>query len=89
MGKRAAISWGGRFFAVEGINDAGPAGLIVDILLAYSDGTNATFVTDSTWKAFTGLPDGFQDPDFDDSEWPAATVLAWYGFAPWRFIDIP
>ena len=76
-------------FAVEGVNDGGPAGLIVMILLAFSDGTNATFVSDNTWKAIVGSPDGFQEPGFDDSKWPAATVLGPYGIPPWGDIEIP
>lgn len=76
-------------FAVDVVNGGGPAAFIAMILLAFSDGTSATFVTDNTWKAFTGIQIGFEEPDFDDSTWPAATVLGPYGIAPWGDIVVP
>ncbi|KAJ7901250.1 hypothetical protein B0H13DRAFT_2515978 [Mycena leptocephala] len=49
---------------------AGNPGLLAAILLTYSDGTTDTLVTDSSWRAHTGLPAGFAQTSFDDTTWP-------------------
>ncbi|KAK0463801.1 lectin [Desarmillaria tabescens] len=76
-------------FAVDGENTGGPAGVIATILVAYNDGTSASYVTDTTWKASTSLPTGFQLPATDDSTWSGATVVGKYGDAPWGAITVP
>ncbi len=76
-------------FAVDATNTGGPASLIAIILIAYDDGTTETFITDSTWKAFTSIPAGFEVPDFDDSAWQSATDLGPYGTLPWGNVVIP
>ncbi|KAG7443901.1 lectin [Guyanagaster necrorhizus] len=78
-------------FAVNGTNVApgGPAGVIGTILVAYSDGTSASYITDNTWKAFIGVPSGFELPATDDDAWSDATVVAKYGGSPWGDITVP
>ncbi|KAK0495925.1 lectin, partial [Armillaria luteobubalina] len=76
-------------FALDGENTGGPAAAIATILVAYNDGTSTSHVTDSSWKAFEGLPDGFQSPRNDDSEWSDATVLGKYGVGPWGTVTVP
>ncbi|KAK0497086.1 lectin [Armillaria luteobubalina] len=76
-------------FAVDGENTGGPAGVIATILVAYNDGTSASYVTDTTWKASTSLPTGFQLPATDDSTWADAAIVGKYGSAPWGAITVP
>ncbi|PBK78494.1 lectin [Armillaria solidipes] len=76
-------------FAVDGANTGGPAGVIATILVAYDDGTSFSYVTDTTWKAFTSVPTGFELPAFDDSTWSYATIVGKYGGAPWGAITVP
>ncbi len=76
-------------FAVDGANTGGPAGVIATILVAYNDGTSVSYVTDTTWKAFTSVPTGFELPAFDDSTWSYATIVGTYGGAPWGAITVP
>ncbi|KAK0196804.1 lectin [Armillaria mellea] len=57
--------------------------------VAYNDGTSASYVTDTTWKASTSLPTGFQLPATDDSTWSDATIVGKYGSAPWGAITVP
>jgi hypothetical protein len=83
-------------FAVYAVNTAGPAGLLAEIELnmqMVNCETNCTpgayIITDSGWKANTGVPSGFQLPGYDDSSWPAATVEAPYGAQPWGTISVP
>ncbi|KAF7361164.1 hypothetical protein MSAN_01148200 [Mycena sanguinolenta] len=70
---------------------ADEGGLIATILVTYSDGTTDTLVTDSSWRVKSGIPLGFEQPSFDDTAWPVATVVGSYGVAPWNtvLVDIP
>ncbi|KAF9462833.1 hypothetical protein BDZ94DRAFT_1309356 [Collybia nuda] len=76
-------------FAVRGFNDiqnpvaSNPAGLIAAIQISFSDGTTSLLQTDGSWRSMRGVPDKFEAPDFDDSEWANATVLVKYGGPPW------
>ncbi|KAK0220200.1 lectin [Armillaria fumosa] len=76
-------------FALDGENTSGPAGAIATILVAYNDGTSTSYVTNSSWKAFEGLPDGFQSPRNDDSEWSDAAVLNRYDVGPQGSVTVP
>ena len=40
-------------------------------------------VTDGSWTAAQTVPDGWEQPGFDDSSWPAAKDAAAYGSGPW------
>jgi alpha-L-rhamnosidase len=69
--------------AIEGLDtEANASGVIA----AAQVGTTR-IVTDGTWKALPGTPasppDGWNTASFDDSAWPAATVLGAYGISPW------
>ncbi|KAJ8700571.1 hypothetical protein PTI98_003585 [Pleurotus ostreatus] len=70
-------------FAINATNDVGSAGLVATILVTYQDGSNETVVTDGSWKATLTVPQGFESPTFDDSDWPNANVVGAYGIAPW------
>ncbi|KAF8877700.1 hypothetical protein BD779DRAFT_1556652 [Infundibulicybe gibba] len=75
---------GSNMFAIRATN-AGPsiAGLIASIQISYADGSTTTIASDSTWRVTQPVPDGFESPSFDDSQWVPATVLAKYGEKPW------
>lgn len=60
-----------------------PAGLLASIRITYSNGSTSTAVSDGSWKASKEVPDGFEQPGFDDSGWAAAAVQARYGQGPW------
>jgi hypothetical protein len=45
--------------------------------------------TDATWKStLDGIPAGFEQPDFDDSTWPAIKLEGEYPVAPWNTLTI-
>ncbi|KAK0239817.1 hypothetical protein EDD85DRAFT_949676 [Armillaria nabsnona] len=72
-------------FTLNGENTGGPAVAIATILVAYNDGTSVSYITDSFWKVFEGVPKAFQCPSTDDSEWTEwrdATILNRYGVGP-------
>ncbi|KAF8891020.1 hypothetical protein BD779DRAFT_1387952, partial [Infundibulicybe gibba] len=70
-------------FAIHAHNSAKVAGLLSSIQISYADGSNTTISSDSTWRVTKSVPDGFQSPSFDDSQWAPATVLTKYGLEPW------
>lgn len=74
---------GANTIAVAAENTSGPAGFIGKLHVELADGTTADTVTDGSWKAFNSAPDGWTQPGFDDSSWPAALVEAPYGAGPW------
>ena len=82
-----------NLFAVEATNTdtvPNPAGVIATILIAFSDGTTGTYVTNSSWKTLPDtLPPNFQLPTTDDSSWDAATNEGAYGVAPWGQVGVP
>ncbi|KAF8891027.1 hypothetical protein BD779DRAFT_223403 [Infundibulicybe gibba] len=65
------------------INGVTAAGLLASIQITYADNTTATVSSDATWRVTQPVPDGFQSPSFDDSQWPSATILGTYGCTPW------
>ncbi|KAJ7782174.1 hypothetical protein B0H14DRAFT_3893889 [Mycena olivaceomarginata] len=62
---------------------------IATILVTYSDGTQDTLVTDSSWRAKSGIPLGFEQLSFDDTAWSVATVVGSFGVAPWVTAVVP
>ena len=68
-----------RVISVSGIDIKGHFG----ILGSFSNG----MVTDASWKCEDGEYHGWNSPDFDDSDWPAAVELAIHGATPWKIIS--
>ncbi len=59
-----------------------PAGLLVRLVVETSAGQQV-LVTGAGWKVAETEQSGWQQPEFDDSAWAAATVLAPYGQGVW------
>jgi alpha-L-rhamnosidase len=57
---------------LNGAADAGPPPMIATLVVAYTDGTMAAFVSDTSWKTAIHAPDGWQQKAFDDSGWKPA-----------------
>ncbi|KIJ33487.1 carbohydrate-binding module family 67 protein [Sphaerobolus stellatus SS14] len=81
-------------FAVEATNGGtvpNPAGVLAAIEITYTDGSTQMVVSDSSWKALNSptIPTGFEEFNFDDSSWSAATVESPSGGSPWGPIDTP
>ncbi|KAJ7210801.1 hypothetical protein GGX14DRAFT_394426 [Mycena pura] len=75
-------------FAVNASTASTLGGLIATILVTYSDGTTDTLVSDSTWRAKSGLPAGFEQLSFDDTAWAAATVSGSYETGIWASTEV-
>ncbi|KAJ7769066.1 hypothetical protein DFH07DRAFT_289630 [Mycena maculata] len=61
---------------------ANPAGLLAAIRVLYSDGSNDTILSDSTWLVSSTVPSDFPLPA-DVSKFVAAQVATQYGTGPW------
>ena len=64
-----------RVVSVEGRNTILDSG----ILGSFSNG----LVTNESWKCSNIWSPGLNSPDFDDSQWSAAVVVAEHGASPW------
>jgi hypothetical protein len=75
---------------VAATNTTGPAGFIVAAAFnAYYCDCTSTLVKvtdgtpDGTWKFNLAVPAGFEQPGYDDFNWPTTIVKGPYGVAPW------
>ncbi|KAF8182033.1 lectin [Pholiota molesta] len=78
--------------AVVARNVGGPAGLLASGVITGCTcgcGSDASVITDSSWKFSTTVPAGFIAPGYNDAAWPAAVVEGAYGMAPWGQIATP
>lgn len=61
-----------------------PGGLLVRLVVETADGDRRELVTGPGWRVVGTEPqDGWQRPEFDDTGWAEAAVLAPYGQGPW------
>jgi alpha-L-rhamnosidase len=75
----AQLRAGTNTIAIAATNtSAGPAGVLAKLTSG-----ETTIVSDAGWKAAQSAPDGWEQPSYDDTAWPAATAAATYGGGPW------
>jgi len=75
---------GRTVLAIEGVNTLpGPAGLIVRFVADLEDGQQIVLESDASWKCSAKAISNWEQPDFDDQKWSAATVVGQYGGGPW------
>ena len=80
----ALFTSGSNVIAISGFNDSdGYAGMISKTVIEYTDGSNDTYVTDSSWKVGVSLQNNWYAKDFDDSAWVKPRQLVSYGSSPW------
>ncbi|GGW46968.1 family 78 glycoside hydrolase catalytic domain [Streptomyces griseoloalbus] len=60
-----------------------PGGLLVRLVVDTADGQRHERVTGPEWRTSQTEQPGWQRPDFDDTGWARAAVLAPYGQGPW------
>ncbi|GHH94022.1 family 78 glycoside hydrolase catalytic domain [Streptomyces capillispiralis] len=60
-----------------------PGGLLVRLVVDTTDGRSHELVTGPAWLTSQTEQQGWERPDFDDSGWARAAVLAPYGQGPW------
>ncbi|KAF7360249.1 hypothetical protein MVEN_00753700 [Mycena venus] len=82
---QAALNATQNMFAVLVCNSgstAPPPGLLAAIQVSYTDSTNSTVVSDSSWLASSDIPSDFPSPSVL-SQFASVTVEASYGSGPW------
>ncbi len=70
--------------------DSGAVGrnaIAARVLLKLMDGSHLEFNTDASWRAAVAPGSNWFAPDFDDSNWSPATVIAPYAEQPSRYCD--
>lgn len=70
--------------AIEGRNNTSPSGLTVGIRTIYEDGTEENVFSGADWRCSPSADEGWFQPEFDDSGWDDAVVVAEAGGAPWN-----
>jgi alpha-L-rhamnosidase len=75
---------GRNVIAIQAANaQPGPSGLVGRLHIETADANPIDIVTDAAWQSSDVDTPGWQQPDFDDSTWPASLVAAAYGSGPW------
>jgi hypothetical protein len=79
---------GRNVLAVQGTIKKRIAGVLAQLAYTSRGSMPVTVVSDASWRSFRSLPDGWQSPAFDDSDWPAAKVVSVAGQGPaeWRHL---
>ncbi|WP_433894317.1 family 78 glycoside hydrolase catalytic domain [Streptomyces sp. CA-111067] len=92
----SALGAGGNALAVAATNaldtngNPSPAGLLGALVVEFDSGDPLTITTGDAWRAANDEQQGWQDRDFDDSDWVAARETALYGEGPWgRGVSLP
>ncbi|KAK0494692.1 hypothetical protein EDD18DRAFT_352668 [Armillaria luteobubalina] len=67
-----------------GSTQPNPASVVAGMVVAYNDGSFATYYTSKDWKAVHSVPNGFEDPGYDDGSWMAASEYGTFGTSSWK-----
>ncbi|KAF7353592.1 hypothetical protein MVEN_01043500 [Mycena venus] len=70
-------------FAVNARTNGADGAMLAAIRVTYSDNTTDIIVSDATWRVKGLPPASFEQLSFDDTTWPAGTVVGAAGDAPW------
>jgi alpha-L-rhamnosidase len=80
----SALRPGVNTVAIQAVNtSASPAGIIGRLHVERSGAAPLDLGTDGSFKSAQTAPDGWEQPGFDDSSWPAARDAGAYGSGPW------
>jgi hypothetical protein len=73
---------GRNVLAVEAQDVASAEGLLLEGTL-HAPGQIVELFSDASWRAIGTAPEGWPQPAFDDSSWPAAKIIIAAGGEPW------
>jgi len=79
---------GANAIAVRAENADGPAGLLVQISVEFTDGRKQKIVTGSDWTASTDPKDDWRQLDYPAKGWTPAVALGKVGVAPWGKVNL-
>ena len=69
--------------ASNGAEQANPAGLIGKLIVELADNQDLSVRTDSSWRSSLTSQSGWEEPNFNDTAWPASRSLGDAGMEPW------
>ncbi len=81
------LTQGRNVFAIEGWNGTSVAGVIARLTVKLADDREVIVNSDDSWRASREAPEGWTEPDFDDTAWQPAQIIGDAFTAPW--IGIP
>lgn len=79
-----ALRAGRNIFALEAYNGTSVAGVIASLSVTMPGGQELVFVSDGSWRASREAPEGWQQPDFDESGWEPVKVIGSAFTKPWH-----
>jgi hypothetical protein len=74
---------GKNTIAIKSENGTGPAGFIAWLAITTPDRQTLIIPTDSTWKISLAPKENWEAPDFNDANWPTASITGPSSSAPW------
>lgn len=80
---RKHIKKGRNVIAVMAENEGSVGGLVAKVSVKTKEGKDIYFVTNGGWKWSSKGLDGWEKPDFNDSQWKPVKVLGKMGIDPW------
>jgi len=85
-GKNVIAVWG-QLFEGQNVNKGPEAfrskGIVLAVKMRDADDRETGFVTDRSWKGTNEDLSHWEQPGFDDADWPTVTVSGRMGDAPW------
>jgi putative heme-binding domain-containing protein len=87
-GATSLLKQGKNVIAIRGKNEGKRAAVVVQLEIEMKDGSKQTIATDGTWKTIDRLRQGWQEIEFDDSNWKLAHSFGKLGTAPWGKVSL-
>ena len=81
----AVIGPGSHVLAVEAFNDYAAAGFLLGLQIGFADGQALEIMSDAGWRLVPSPEHGWEKRKHPADRWPAATVIAAFGQAPWQW----
>ncbi len=78
---------GANVLAIAAANQDSAGGVLADLDVELDDGQMLSLGTSELWQALPEAPDGWQEPDFDSSGWPAAASHGPTGKTAWGHLN--
>lgn len=77
---------GRRVLAAVARNEGAMAGFAMRLELTMQSGEKRVVVSDADWRWSEEGPTGWEQPEYDDSEWKTVTTLGKMGAEPWGYV---
>lgn len=81
------LSPGRHVIAIKARNEMSAAGVLLRVAFESQNREPFSLSTDATWKALDHEPIGWERLDFNDVNWPNATVVGSLGDKPWDKVN--